>query len=312
MRTTSHPALPWPTRFIDVGVGRVHLVDTGPPTTPSNSGGPDRTAGAGSPPLLLLHGTPTWSFLYRHVLTGLADHQRVIAYDHLGFGRSDRPEGWGYRPRDHGKIVNRVVESLELEELILGVHDFGGPIGLSWALDHVERVRGLVLFNTWMWSLEGTSAARMGRWLSGRIGRALYRRNFSPRVLLPLGFADRKRLSGETHRAYLDAFPDPASRHAPWVFARELAASGPWYQELWERRELLSDIPALLLWGMKDPAFGPSALARWEKALPRARIERFEDVGHFPQEEAPQQVVRALREWLANSSGRPGRGDVRS
>lgn len=306
MKTSSLPTLPWPSRFLDVGAGRVHLVDTGPPAGPSNADDPGRSGWEGAPALLLLHGTPTWSFLYRHLLAGLADRHRVIAYDHLGFGRSDRPEGWGYRPRDHGRIVGRVVESLELEKVILGVHDFGGPIGLSWALDHVERISGLVLFNTWMWSLEGTSAARMGRWLSGRIGRALYRRNFSPRILLPLGFADRKRLTREVHRAYLDAFPDPSSRHAPWVFARELAASGPWYEDLWERREALSDLPSLLLWGMKDPAFGPPALERWEEALPRARVERLEKVGHFPQEEAPEEVVRTLRVWLEGISA-PGR-----
>lgn len=306
MKTSSLPPLPWPSRFIDVGPGRVHMLDTGIPSPPSNASDSGKGEREEAPPLLLLHGTPTWSFLYRHLLAGLADRHRVIAYDHLGFGRSDRPQDWGYRPRDHSRIVARIVDSLELEEVILGVHDFGGPIGLSWALDHVERVRGLVLFNTWMWSLEGTSAARMGRWLSGRIGRSLYRWNFSPRILLPLGFADRKRLSRETHRAYLDAFPDPASRHAPWIFARELAASGPWYQELWERREALSELPALLLWGMRDPAFGPSALARWEEALPGARIERLEDVGHFPQEEAPREVVRALREWLVSISDAQG------
>ena len=156
--------------------------------------------------------------------------------------------------------------------------------------------------NTWMWSLEGTSAARISRMLSGRVGRWLYTRaNLSPRVLLKSAFADRRHLTPEIHEAYLEPFPTPEHRVAPWVLARELSASEAWYESLWERRERLVGTPALLLWGMKDPTFGPNALERWEAALPGARVVRLEDAGHFVQEEAPQRarlvvIVRATPE----------------
>lgn len=278
---------PFPLRHLEVEEGRVHLVDEGRETAPP-----------GSPALVFVHGTPTWSFLWRHSLSALVDRYRVVAWDHLGFGRSDRPDGWGCRPSDHARVLAQVADALELDDVVLAVHDFGGPIGLNWALDHPERVRGFVLFNTWMWSLEGTTAARMSRILGGRIGRFLYRQNFSPRVLLPAGFADRKRLDPAVHRAYLDAFPDPASRHAPWVFARELAGSSDWYEANWARRERIAHLPALLLWGMKDPAFGPDALRRWEALFDDATVVPFPEAGHFVQEEAPEEALRALEGWL--------------
>jgi pimeloyl-ACP methyl ester carboxylesterase len=296
---------PHPPQWIEVEAGghraRVHHVDLGP---------------RDAPVLLFVHGTPTWSFVWRHFLADLARDYRVVAVDHLGFGLSDRPppsdprhsrpgaSGFGYRPRDHAEILGQVVEGLGLERLTPVLHDFGGPIGLGWALEHVHRLDGLVLFNTWAWSLAGTPAHRMSRILGGRAGRFLYRRNFSPRVLLPMGFAQKSRLPDEVHRHYLEAFPSPHptqaphARHAPWVLARELGASGPWYDTLWERRDRLAGLPLLLCWGVRDPAFGASDLARWQGAFPQATVEAVEDAGHFVQEEAPARGCAALRRWL--------------
>jgi len=281
---------PYPLRLVEVEAGQVSVVRAGPEL--------EEESRSSEPTLVFLHGTPTWSFLYRHFLQSLSRNRRVVAWDHLGFGQSDRPSDWGYRPEDHARNMGRIMDALELDQVILVLHDFGGPIGLDWALDHPERVRGLVLFNTWMWSLEGTTAARMSRLLSGRLGRALYRRNFSPRFLLPMGFADRNRLDRSTHQAYMDAFPDPDSRSGLWALARALTESGAWYQANWERRSALGRIPALLLWGMKDPAFGSDALARWQEALPQAQAVPFPHAGHFVQEEAPQEALQAMEAWL--------------
>lgn len=280
---------PWEPRWLEGEAGRLHYIDEGPRDGPT---------------LLFVHGTPTWSFLWRHLIADLARDHRVVAFDHLGFGLSDRPEDWGYRPEDHARNVGRVVEGLGLEKVTPVLHDFGGPIGLGWALDHVERLSGLVLFNTWSWSLAGTRAANLSRIFGGRLGRFLYRRNFSPRVLVPAAFADKRRLDREAHRHYVQAFPTPAERHAPWVLARELGASGPWYDALWAQRERLARLPLLLCWGMKDPAFGPEALERWREAFPSAAVEEVEEAGHFVQEEAPARAVAAIRRWSASRAAR--------
>jgi pimeloyl-ACP methyl ester carboxylesterase len=283
---------PFQSRFLQVEGGRMHYVDEGE-----------------GPPVVLVHGTPVWSFVYRQLIGALSQTHRVVAMDHLGFGLSDKPADGAYRPEDHARRLHALIEHLELKEMVLVVHDFGGPIGLSYAVEHPANVRGLVLFNTWMWSLADTPAERLSRFLSGAIGRWLYRRlNVSPRYLVPMLFADRARLTPEIHRHYIEAFPSPAERQAPWVFARELIGSTAWYEDLWSRREAIADIPALVLWGMRDSAFKPDALARWRTALRRVRVVEFADAGHFVQEEAPEAAASEIRRFLAELE--PSRVDV--
>jgi haloalkane dehalogenase len=276
---------PFPSRFVDTDAGRLHYVDEGR-----------------GPVLVMVHGTPTWSFLYRHLIRDLSRDHRVVALDHLGFGLSDKPADWGYRPSDHARNLEILIETLDLRDIALAVHDFGGPIGLAYATRHPENVRALVLFNTWLWSLRGTRAERLSRLMGSPLGRFLYQRlNASPRVLLPAAFGDRSKLTKDVHRQYIRAFGSPEERRGPWVLARELVGSSDWYEELWSRREALVGKPTLLLWGMKDPAFGGTALERWKQALPRARVVEFPDAGHFVQEEAPEEAGQAIRAFLGES-----------
>lgn len=287
-------AYPFRSSYLDLGPGRVHYVDEGR-----------------GPVLLFVHGTPTWSFLYRHLLRDLSRDHRVIAVDHLGFGLSEKPVGWGYRPVDHARNLEQLIERLGLDDFTLVVHDFGGPIGLSYALEQPERVRALVLFNTWLWSLRGSSAERASRVMAGPIGRFLYRRlNFSPRVLLKAVYGDKGKLTPEVHRQYIAPFPTAVSREAPWVLARELIGSSEWYEELWGHLERLAEKPALLLWGMKDPTFGAAALARWRGAFPGARVVEFPEAGHFVQEEAPVEAAGAIRSFLAEEARCSGPASV--
>ncbi|HEV2146666.1 MAG TPA: alpha/beta fold hydrolase [Longimicrobiaceae bacterium] len=275
---------PFESRYLDLPAGRMHYLDEGT-----------------GPVVLMVHGTPTWSYLYRHVVRELSTTHRCIVPDHLGFGLSDKPEGWSYRPEDHAANLAELIRRLDLRDLTLVVHDFGGPIGLSYAVEHPENVERLVLFNTWMWSQRGNaSVEKVSRFVAGPVGRFLYTRlNFSPRVLVKQAFGDRSRLTKEVHRHYLRPFGSPAERQGPWVLGRELIGSSDFYQRLWERRDAIRDKPALLLWGMKDIAFSPADLARWEELFDDARTVRLEGVGHFPQEEAADRVLAALRDFLA-------------
>src|SRR5688572_15338297 len=112
MSWVDREAWPWEGRMVDVGEGRMHVTEVGQ-----------------GPPILLVHGTPTWSFEWRHVIRELSKTHRCIAPDHLGFGLSDRPADAGYRPEDHARRLQRLVEVLGLERFTLVVHDYGGPIG---------------------------------------------------------------------------------------------------------------------------------------------------------------------------------------
>ena len=281
-----HTAYPFRSRFFGSSHGRMHYVDEG-----------------NGAPLVLVHGTPTWSFLYRHLIASLSRSFRIIAVDHLGFGLSEKPEHAPCRPADHARRLATLIDHLGLSDITMVVHDFGGPIGLSYAIERPENVRALVLFNTWMWSLAGDPRAeRASRLAAGPLGRLLYRRlNISPRWLMPLVYGDRTRLTPAIHAHYIKPFGSAADRTAPWILARELAGSAAWYESLWARRAALASKPALLLWGLMDPTFGTEALARWRSALPGAELEEFSDAGHFVPEEIGLALVPRIASFVRRS-----------
>jgi haloalkane dehalogenase len=269
---------PFEPRGLDVEGGRLSYVDEG--------------EGA---PIVMVHGTPTWSFLYRHLIRDLSPRFRCVAPDHLGFGLSERPAGWSYRPEDQARNLARLIETLGLKNVTLVVHDYGGPIGLAYALDHPENVSRLVLFNTWMWSFAGDrSVERIARILGGRLGRYLYeRRGFSVRVMLRYAVADRRRYTRAVERQYLEALDG----HATWVYARELLGSSAWFDDLWRRRDRIARIPAILIWGMKDPAFA-RYLPRWREVFEHAEVVQLADCGHAPPEERAPECRPFLTRFL--------------
>lgn len=255
--------------------------------------------GAGEP-VLFVHGTPTWSFEWRHLIRGLSATHRCIAPDLPGFGLSDRPRAFAYTPEAHAEALRAFVDGVGLDAFTLVVHDFGGPIALPLALEP-GRVRRLVVLNSWMWSFAGDAEMeKKARIAASGLGGWMYRRlNFSLRVLVPASYGDRKKLTKAVHRQYRAPFPDAWSRGTVlWALAKALLGSSAHYDALWRRRQALRDVPALVAWGMRDPAFPPRHLARWREALPHARVVEL-PAGHWPHEELPDEVLAAVRELLA-------------
>jgi haloalkane dehalogenase len=281
-------AFPFRSRFLEVAPGRrVHYVDEGQGDV-----------------ILFVHGTPTWSFEWRHCIRELSQTHRCVAMDNLGFGLSDRPHDFDYTPESHARVLRAFVERMGSSAITLVVHDFGGPIGLPLALEQPSVVRRLVVVNTWMWRFDDDpEMARKARVASGGVGRLLYRyANFSLRVLAPYAYADRTKLTPRIHQQYLAPFRDRESRERVlWPLARAILASSRHYDSLWRMRDRLLSVPALVIWGTKDPAFQPSQLARWRAALPQARVLEL-PVGHWPQEESPAEVVRAVQGFLARDT----------
>jgi haloalkane dehalogenase len=276
-------AWPWEPHFLDVGPGRLHYVDVGQ-----------------GPVVLFVHGTPTWSFEYRHLIAALSQTHRCIAVDHLGFGLSDRPRDFPYTPEAHAQNLAVFVEELGLQRFSLVVHDFGGPIGLPLALNPELEVERLVILNSFAWSFEDDrKMRRMAGLVDGGLGRFLYRHaNLELRVVAPSAWGDRRKLTREIQTQYLSVFPDAWSRGAVlWPLARALLASSAHYQGLWDARARLDQLPTLLVWGGKDPVFG-RLLETWTQALPHAEVLLLEDAGHWPHEEEPQEVVRAVMAHL--------------
>lgn len=276
-------AYPFAEHYLDVDGGRMHYVDEGQ-----------------GDPILFVHGTPVWSFVYRHLIAALSREQRCIAPDHIGFGLSDKPAGWGYSVEAHARNLAALVERLGLRDITLVVHDLGGPIGLSFAEARPDLVRRLVISNTLLWPMQGEFAAPpVARLFGGPIGRFLYLRlNASARSLIPIVYGDRAKLTAAIHRQYIAPFPRPADRHGMFAFARLIASGATALAPLWERRAAILDKPALLIWGMKDPAFPPKFLARWRELLPQAAVLELPEAGHFVQEEAPAELIGAIRRFI--------------
>jgi haloalkane dehalogenase len=285
-RWLDRDAYPFVSRFVDLPEGRMHYLDEGPP---------------GAEVILFVHGTPTWSFEWRHLVRPLSATHRCVAPDLLGFGLSERPAGAAYTPEAHAARLAAFVDALGLDRFTLVVHDFGGPIALPLALDRPGRVTRLVALNSWMWPFDDERMRRRARQASGRLGRFLYRRlNASLRLLMPSVYGDRRKLTGAIHRQYLAPFPDAVGRERVlFALARALLGSEAFYADLWRRREALAALPALVVWGLADDAFPPAYLERWRQALPDARVVALDGVGHWPHEEAPEAVLAAVRGLLA-------------
>jgi haloalkane dehalogenase len=155
-----------------------------------------------------------------------------------------------------------------------------------------------VVLNSWMWPLGADPrAVRISRLVGSAFGSFLYRQlNGSPRWLLPSAFADKRKLTKDIHRHYLAPFATSAERTAPWVLGKELTGSDDYYARLWSERAALAEKPLTLVWGERDPMFGTAELERWMEAFPHARVVRLANAGHFPQEEAADEVTRVIAE----------------
>jgi haloalkane dehalogenase len=277
-------AYPFAPRWFDGPDGRQHYLDEGRGEV-----------------LLLAHGTPTWSFEWRHVVAAFSGRMRVVAPDHLGFGLSAQPRGADYTPEAHARRFAAFADGLGLSGVTLVVHDYGGPIALPWAAAHPERVARLVVINSWMWPFDDDPLMRRrGRLAGGAFGRWLYRwANASLRLLTPSAYGDRRKLTPAIHRQYLAPFRARWTRgEILWPLARGILSASAHYRALWEARAGLAAIPSLVVWGMKDSAFQPYQLARWRTALPGARVVELAGAGHWPHEEAPEAVNQALAGFI--------------
>ncbi|KAA8880621.1 alpha/beta fold hydrolase [Nocardia colli] len=255
--------------------------------------------GAGQP-VMCVHGNPDWSFSYRHVIAGLREQCRVIACDHLGFGLSDKPAEFDYSVKSHAANFADFATHLDLRDVLLVVNDWGGPIALPWALDHPERVAGLVLCNTYLWSARGdllfeAFSAAMG----GPIGRLLIRRaNLFAGLLHPMMLAQRDSRRWSVRRHVAGITPPGWQRKGQRVFPTEIVRSGPWQNEYWARIGTLAEIPATIVWGAKDPIFRQKECRRWLSGLPNSTLVKVDDAAHYPHEDRPDVVVAATRERL--------------
>ena len=280
---------PFEPRYLTTDDVRLHFVDEGP-----------RHAA----PLLLCHGNPTWSYLWRHQLTELPAYgHRCVAFDHMGFGRSDKPpHPLRYSLRAHVDHAVALIDELDLRDVTLVAHDWGGPIGLGALLERRARLRALVLMNTWAWELPSFLPPFLREFRTEGLGEILALGGNLFVESIPGGMAQRQ-TDPVMMDAYRAPFPDYWSRLAPLAFQREIPLterdrSATLIGSINDRLAELGELPCLLVWGMRDPVFQPVFLDQWRELFPRAEVVELEDASHFLVEDRPEAVTEAIRRFL--------------
>jgi len=264
------------------------------------------------PPVLLVHGNPTWSFYYRSLMVALPPlGLRAIAADHIGMGRSDKPSADDY-PHTLSRRVSDLgafIDGLALTEpLSLVVHDWGGAIALAWAVDNVERIDKLVVLNTGAfplppdktlpWTLRAARLPVLGDW-------AVTRLNAFSLGALTLG-SGRRWLPAEARAGLLAPYDCPQHRVAVSRFVQDIPlrpsdAAYPVLARVEQRLHLLRNTPTLVCWGMRDPVFDEVVLDHLLSFLPQADVHRFADAGHYVLEDAADRIVPLAVRFLAPS-----------
>ena len=279
---------PFESRFFSTPSGHaMHYVDEG-----------------GGDPIVFVHGNPSWSFEFRHLIAGLRSDYRCIAPDHIGFGLSARsvlPEH--HHPKAHGKAFTALLDQLDLRDITLFLTDWGGPIGLDFARRRPNRVKRIVVANTWCWPVaDDFHFKAFSSVMSSRLGQYLIkRRNFFVNRVVPMAVGDRSVLTPEVMAHYRNTSPTPEARSASAALPGYIVGATDWLESIWSDRSAFADRSALIFWGFKDVAFRKKELKRWKSALSDVETHEFKDHGHFLAEEAPQELLPRMRAFLART-----------
>jgi cis-3-alkyl-4-acyloxetan-2-one decarboxylase len=281
-------SFPFEPRYLDAGETSLHYVDEGPAETR---------------PLLFVHGNPTWSYLWRRPIAELSGKgHRCLAFDHMGFGRSEKPPRLSaYSLERHVDNALTVIDELDLRDVTLVAHDWGGPIGLGAMLERRDRLRALVLMNTWAWELPSFLPPFLREFRTEGLGEILALGGNLFVESIPGGMT-RRDPDPVMMEAYRAPFPDYWSRAGTLAFQRDIPLT-----ERDRSARLMSsiharlpglDVPVLLVWGMRDPVFQPVFLDQWRELFPRAEIAELADASHFVVEDRPDAVTGAIEAFL--------------
>jgi len=283
---------PFSSHYLETRGLRMHYLDEGP---------------RDAPPVLMLHGNPTWSFYYRNLVKTLSAKHRCIVPDHIGCGLSDKPgdEQYDYRLASRIEDVDSLINHLDLTApLTLVVHDWGGMIGFAWAVQNPQRIAKLVILNTAAFPLpeEKRMPPALNLVRDSRIGQFLVLR-FNAFSGIAARVAFKKPVSKEIRKAYTLPYDSPANRIATARFVQDIPLSekDPGFDILLQTAEhlhLLEDKPCLIAWGEKDFVFDKTFLKRWLEYYPDAQINRFPDCGHYILEDGGPALIDTIKNFI--------------
>ena len=263
-----------------------------------------------APIILMLHGNPSWSYLWRNWISGLRDTYRCIAPDHVGMGFSDKPTDteYGYTLDSRIADVEALLSHLGVSgSLTLAVHDWGGGIGFGWASKYPSQVARLLITNTGAFLMPSGKSLPRSLWL-GRdtfVGALLIRGlNAFARGTAHIGSV--RKLSRDVFRSFIAPYSSWAARRSVLRFVQDIplqpgdrayetvAATGAFLPTL-------ADRPALIFWGLRDFVFDKHFLDEFKRALPRATVYAYDDAAHYVLEDKWQETLPLVREFLATT-----------
>lgn len=308
---------PFESHWFERGDGRIHFIDEGPQTSASFDA---------PQALLFVHGNPTWSFHWRRLISALRDRYRCIAPDHLGCGLSDKPQRL-MQLNEHIENLVALVRTLNLERITLVAQDWGGAIGLGAMLQMPERLQQIILFNTGAfppvyipWRIRACRLPVLGR-------LAVQGLNLFSMAALRMTLTRTRKLAPAVAAGYLTPYDSWANRMAVYGFVHDIPAprgrvsprrdfksprdsptcrdAAATLAQIEQELPSLSDRPSCLIWGMRDWCFRPDCLDRFQAAWPNAEVHRLSDVGHWVVEDAPDESLTIVEQFLASQLNQP-------
>ena len=257
-------------------------------------------------PILFVHGNPTWSFAWRKLISAFSNRYRCIAIDHIGCGFSDKPQDYEYTLAHHIENLQKLVEHLDLQNITLVAHDWGGAIGTGVAGRMPERFQKLVLMNTAAFRSQVIPFRIAVCRIPGLGAFGVRGLNLFAGAAVRMAVAHRKNMTPEVRRGYLCPYDNWANRIATHEFVLDIPLSEGHrsYNTLVEVEENLSklnSLPVLLPWGMQDWCFTAEFLSEFERRFPHARSVRIDDANHYLFEDAPQVLIENIDAFLAET-----------
>ena len=277
---------PFRSNFFELDGWRLHYLDEGE-----------------GDPLFMLHGNPTWSFYYRNIVLAFRDTHRCIAPDHMGCGFSEKPQNYPYTLSTHIDNIEKLANYLKLENINLMVHDWGGAIGMGFAIRNPERIKRLVILNTAAF-LDPQIPFSINLCRFPVVGDLLIR-GFNAFALGALARAVKRRekLTNEVRTGYLAPYNSWKNRVAHLRFVRDIpmTPSVESYfvvQNIQSKLNLLENHPIMFCWGMRDFCFNHHFLKRWKEIFLNSQVEEFPDAGHYVLEDAHEEIIALVREFI--------------
>ena len=277
---------PFESNHLDLDGHKYHYIDEGEGT-----------------PILFVHGNPTWSFAFRKLVAGLSDDYRCIAVDHIGCGLSDKPQNYEYRLARHIDNLCQLIEELELDNITLAAHDWGGAIGMGAAVRMAARISKIVLMNTAAFPSnfipKRIAACRIP--ILGAIGVRGF--NAFAGAAITQAIADKKTWTLASKAGYLAPYNTWANRVAVHRFVQDIPmnskhASYDTLQNIADHLDLFNDTPIKLIWGMQDWCFNPDFLRRFQQIWPHAEAVELDHASHYLFEDDPERLINEIRKLV--------------